>query len=340
MKAPKILCSIAALAFSLTASAQTATTDPVGFVSVTALANSDVTLAVPMARASEFKGVISAISATTGTVTITIGGTSPNWTTTPSQQFAPLVTSGKTYALQLASGSKEGLILPVLGNGANTLSVTVDASDDLTGVLVGDSIDVMPYWTLGSLFSPQPATGSVEIQYYPSSTPGTNLSPLVIYELAGSNWLDQDSGTPSNNVPLPFGVSYLARNNNATPVTFTFVGAVPMSKHRRVLQNLAASQQQDIRIGYTSPVPQLVGSAAIGQIAGDELHIFDNSAAGQNKSPTQILEFTASGWLDQDSGMNVSSTLFLQPAQGYLLRRSSANSTTPYVWNSLQSYLN
>ncbi|MEQ1747849.1 MAG: TIGR02597 family protein [Prosthecobacter sp.] len=338
MKTPKILSTLAALALAQ-GSLFAANTDPVGFVSVTALANSDVTLSVPMTRTAEFKGLISAISATTGTVTITVGPTSPNWTTTPSQQFAPGVTNGKTYAVKLATGAKEGLILPVVGNGTSTLIVTVNAADDLTDVLVGDSIDVMPYWSLGSLFSSLTATSSVEIQYYPTNSPGINSSPVLIYELAGTNWLNQDSGLNSNDIPLPFGTSYLARNNNPSPVTFTFLGAVPMSKHRSLLQNLSAGQQQDIRVGYTAPVPQTVGSIAIGQTPGDELHIYNNNVAGQNKSPTQILEYTVGGWLDQDSGLNVSTTLFLQPGQGYLLRRSASNSTTPYVWTALPSYL-
>ncbi len=145
------------------ASAQsTATTDPVGFVSVTVPAQSDAVLAVPLNRAAAFKGKIKNIS---GSI-ITVEGT-PAWTANQFVQNIP--TQNDTFAIQLATGTKEGLIAKVTANGVDTLTLQLDAGDDLSGVKTGDvdgilnadEIDVMPYWTPSTLFSSVPSIGFV-----------------------------------------------------------------------------------------------------------------------------------------------------------------------------------
>jgi len=338
MKTPKIICTVAALAFSITTS-QAVETDPVGFVSVTVAANSDAVLAVPLNRASEFKGVISSISGNL----ITVTGT-PGWTANQFVFNGPLDVGTdqiKTYAIQIASGTKEGLTGFISANGTNTLTVVLDAGEDLTGVLAGasgDQIDILPYWTPASVFTSLPASG-VELYLFPTNDAGVNHSPGTIYELAGTSWLNQDTGAAVGNSPLAFGQAFVLRNGSASSATVSMVGSVPMSKHRILLRTLAADTPQDSRIGYLSPIPEAIGSVGLGTNPGDELHVFDNSAVGINKSPVTILEFTGTAWLNQDSGANVNTSFMMQPGQGYLLRRVGTASPSTVAWSDLQSYL-
>ena len=148
MKSLKYIATFTAIALN---SALAATTDPVGFVSVSVPANSDAVLAVPLNRAATFKGMIQTISGNT----ITVAGT-PAWATTPAQFVQALPGQVETYAVQLASGTKEGLIAKIVSNTANSVTIQLDAGDDLTGVVAedadaiannGDQIDIFPYWT-------------------------------------------------------------------------------------------------------------------------------------------------------------------------------------------------
>lgn len=337
MKTPKILCSLAAFALAQ-GSLFAATTDPVGFVSVNVPAASDAIVAVPLNRTSEFKGLTSAFSGTSGTVTITVSGT-PGWT---NGQFIPLATNNKTYALQFASGAKEGLTMPITNNGGNTVTVTVDPADDLTGVLAnGEQIDVVAYWTPASLFS-SPPDGSELFSFAPlsgSAPAGTNLSPsvLLVFDAGTGVWIDQVSELSRAHLPLEFGASFGFRNNSASVYTASFVGSVPMSKHRTRLATLANNTDQDIRVGYTSPIPELLSAVGFPAVSGDQLFVYNNGATGKNKSPSQILVFDTE-WLDSITESPVP-TFQLQPGYGYVFRKFRTANSTVAVWTDLQSYL-
>ena len=334
MKTPKILCSLAALALAQ-GSLFAVNTDPVGFVSVSVLAHSDAILAVPMNRTSEFKGLTSALSGTTGTVTISVAG-SPGWT---AGQFAPLTTANKTYALQFASGAKEGLILPITGNDVNTVTVTVSATDNLTGVLAnGEQIDIMPYWTPAALITSPPL--ATAILGFNTSGAGIDRGPGEIYAFDGTNWQDDvNGGPPVNHTPLPFGTSFVLRNNSGATYNLSMVGSVPMTKFRVLIATLQANTTQDIQIGYMSPVPESLTSLEFPAVAGDSILGFDNSEAGIDKGPTLIYAYDGTKWVDDVLGGDVPSTVKLQPGFGYVFRKNQTASPQSLVWTHLPGYL-
>jgi uncharacterized protein (TIGR02597 family) len=313
------------------ATAQTAiTTDPVGFVSLNVPANSDVYFSVPLNRAQEFKGVISSISGNT----LTVAGT-PGWTANQFVQNLP--SQVKTYCVQIASGTKEGLIARITANTSNTLTVTLPAGEDLTGVLSGtsgDSIDVMPYWTPGSLFPSTTAAGT-QLFAFTTAGQGTNLSPSEIYAYSGSTWEDEVTSDDTTHLPLNFGTSFILRNNSTTAFTVSFVGTVPMSKHRI---RFPSGLEQDIRIGYNSPIPETISSLNIPAQAGDIIFAFDNAASGINKSPSSIYAYDGTNWVNDITGEPVGSADVLSPGFGYVYRRVASSSSV--AWSDLQSYLN
>ncbi len=337
MKAPKILCSIAALAFSLTAS-HAVETDPVGFVSVTVPANSDAVLAVPLNRSSEFKGVISSIA---GNV-ITVTGT-PGWTANQFVQSLP--GQIKTYAVQIASGVREGLTAKITANTTNTLTIQLPTGDNLTGVVSGasgDQIDVLPYWTPASLFST--ITDGTELYTFVGSNglpaAGTYAAPsmLYVYDTISGGWIDQLLETAVNHDALNFGSAILVRNNGASSLTLSMVGSVPMSKHRFVFGTQAGATEQDVRIGFSSPVPELLSSVGLPAVEGDQLLAFNNAASGKNKAPASILVYDGTQWLDSGTELAVP-TFQLLPGNGYIFRKAATVGASNVVWTDLQSYL-
>lgn len=165
-------------------------------------------------------------------------------------------------------------------------------------------------------------------------SPGKPAPPVVSVAAAAASTA---GSPPQDHEPLPFGSAFILRNNSPQTMQVTLVGAVPMSRHRRLLRTLAAGLRQDQWIGFASPVPEPIGALNVGFSDGDELLVFDNTAPGQNKTPSQILRFDGSAW--RADGINVSGTFHLQPAQGYVLRKNATSQPTVFVWQALPSYL-
>jgi uncharacterized protein (TIGR02597 family) len=324
---------IAALTASSTLLGQVYTA-PVGYVSVAVPANTDVALGAPLARASEFQGVVQSIA---GNV-ITVAGT-PGWTT---DQFV-FVSGGvqpKTYFLRVDSDSKEGLILPIASNSGTSVTVTVPSGEDLTGILTnaangtGSSVSVAPYWSVGSLLSG--AIAGTQIIFSSTTAIGINL-PTTTYTFNGTNWLR--GSTVANEDVVGSTQGMVVRNNHpSTALTLTVTGSVPMSQHRLRLSTLAANTRQDHRFFYNSPVPEIIGTAfnAGALVPGDQLLFVNNAATGKNK-PATTLVWNGTNWL-QGSTV-VTNTFSLQPGQSYVFRKNQSPAPSSVVWADVQSYL-
>ncbi len=120
------------------------TTDPVGFVSKNLLANSDTYIAPPLIRGVDFQ---SAIELVAGSV-VTVAG-SPDF-----QDDQWVYSSGvqpNTYYGLFISGDRTGSSFVISANGGNTLTLDLNG-DDISTVVQGDAIRIIPFWTLGTLF--------------------------------------------------------------------------------------------------------------------------------------------------------------------------------------------
>lgn len=346
MKASSLATLIAGLALSATLPGfgqTTVNSDPVGFVTVSVPANSDAILAVPMYRTAAFKGVIQAIS---GGNTIEVAGTSPGWTANQFVQSLPTQTN--TYAVLLATGTKEGLIAKVTANGGNTVTVQFDAGDDLTGVKTeavdgagnGDHIDIIPYWTPSTVFT-SGVSQDTAILLFPTQIAGSNLSASELLSYDSGSWYD-GSFNQADHFPLSFGQAFILRNAGASALQVSMVGSVPMASHRFLIRVLAGSVDQDILVGYASPIPEAIGSLNLGFTADDQLLVFNNASTGINKSASKILYYSPGdgGWVDGDTFEVVNTTFLLQPGQGYIFRKKAGANPSTTAWQDLQSYLN
>ena len=330
------LAASALFVASLYSQAQSVTTDPVGFVSVSVPAASDAALGAPLGRANEYQGVIQSVSGTTGSVTITVGGT-PGWVA--SQFVYASGTQPKTYYARIDTGAREGLIAAITANDATSITVTVPTGDDLVGVLTnaanttGDNISIAPYWTLGTLISGVPA--GTQVLTYPTNVAGVNLAASATYVYTGTNW--QQGATLMNDLILPPGQGFTLRNNSAATITVSITGSVPMATSRFVVRTIAASTKQDQRVFFNSPVPETIGNTGLGTAPGDQLLIIDNSIAGKNKASSTTLTWTGTKWLNGVT--DVTTTYQLQPGVSFILRKNSSATPGATVTSHLQSYL-
>jgi uncharacterized protein (TIGR02597 family) len=335
-------CALIFLAGAAAASAQTVVaSSPGGVVPLTIPAGSDFYFAAPLIQSPEFIGSVLAVSGSTITVNQTNG--QPDWTKNS------LVYSGSqsnTYYALVASGTKEGMASLITANGTNSLTVDL-AGDSFTGITTGsngDSIKIVPYWTLTTLFtncaSPSFPTGSYVMTY--NGVPGINSQPSNVYyfDPNGSlgRWYSESTGELSNNVCIPPSQSVVIRNYSASPFTLNIPGNVPLNKQYALLSTLAPNTQQDNPIGYLSPLPATLGQTGLGLTNQDQLLVFDNAATGINKSATEVITYYAGyGWYDGSTAMDA--TFQLQPGFGYILRRAATATPTSILWQNEQPYL-
>ncbi len=351
MKTSRLFSTIfAASLLAGTSFAQTtATSDPVGFVNVTVPANSDAVLAVPMNRTAAFKGVIQSINQTTSPVTITVAGTSPAWGANQFVFNGPLDAGTdqlNTYAVQLASGAKEGMIGKVTANGGNTVTIQLDAADDFTGITTevangtgnGDHIDIMPFWTPGSLLGTT-LPAATEFLGFEGVGAGVNKAATKVYGATGSSWEDGDTSDDVTHSPLQFGYAFVLRNNGGTLLSLSFVGSVPMSASRIRISTLGSSIDQDQRFGFMSPIPEPIISLGIPAVAGDIIFGFNNAATGKNKAASITYAYDGTQWVNDETGDPLTAADTLQPGFGYLFRKFRTISPTSVVWQRAPSYL-
>ena len=343
MKTRQVFPLLAWVALSLSPKIHAAVevaTDPVGFVSISVPADSDAVLAVPLYRTPVFRGVIQSISGNVVTVSA-----SANWVADQFKQVTP--TQNDTFAALIATGDaenngKEGMIGKITANGTNTLTVQLDQDDTFAGVKTetsnpgaGDQIDVMAYWTPASLLGTSLPNG-VQLLLFPTNQAGINIRSQTTLTMTAGAWTN--GAENANNLQLFFGQGFVLRNATASPQVVSMVGSVPMATHRYVLRkNSSTGTAQDIRIGYTSPVPEIIGNLKVGFTPGDQLLVFDNAAAGKNKSSVKTLVYSGSFWYD--GAVNVTTSFKLQPGQGYIFRRAPSASAGATVWATMQSYL-
>ena len=127
--------------------AESVFTNPLGWNNVTCLNDSDTIVGVPL-RIQGSQTTFSLASAPTidaGSATLTLSS-------------GNLTPSGLTrHYVKFKSGTKSGSFYDITANDATTITINLNG-DVLTGATTGDSVGIVEYWTLDTLFPPAEAT--------------------------------------------------------------------------------------------------------------------------------------------------------------------------------------
>lgn len=318
-------------AFFAIGAAKAASTTPVGYVTIgdttigqpSIKAGTDVFASVALLRPSVFAGAISGVS---GNV-VSISGT-PGFTASPAAgSFAP--SPGVPYIVQISTGARAGLIALITANDASSLTLAVQAGDNLTGVVAGDLVTVREATTVSNFFESSPVPAGTQVLGFSGTTPGVNLASDLIFEFDGSDWVDTNSFESAANVVLFPGESFVIRNQSVSAITSIVVtGEVNATNVRTILP--ASGVSQDIPFSYFGAGGEPIGSSSLGAISspGDQILLTDSTAAGLNKAASTIIEFDGSGWVDTNSFEDVSATFKFEPGVGYFLRAASSGDRT------------
>lgn len=218
--------------------AQSAVTDPVGFVSYTVNANSDQKIGVPMTQASVFSGAAATVSGA--------NVTSSGIPTLSGRNFV-LVTSGT------ASGAWEEI--------ASGTSTSLTLAAQIPGFAANDTFAIKPFWTLNTLL---PGGGSVPVSPDVENPRGlvllNDLAAVGINPASGASYFYTDgsggllpagwyaNGTfeAANDVVVSPETFITVRNLTSSSVTLSFVGSVPTTPSTIEVVARAAGQQDNL----------------------------------------------------------------------------------------------
>ncbi len=348
----KILALIGALALTFSADcAQSATgvTNPVGFVVLTTLSNSDTIFSTPLAQPAVYQGSVSTLSSTT----VTASG-APGWTTNGFVYAAG--TQSSTYYLRFLTGAQAGNFYTVTANSTNTLTLNL-AGGLLTGAVPGDQFAIFPYWTLGTVF-PASAAGTAfqastsvlsrktQIFTPDQSSQGINLAPSATYFFLNQHWRIFASGRTGevlDDIVLPPDSYMTIRNPVGFAGSITVMGEVITTPQSTPL-NSYATTAQDNAVAITYPVNLTLNNLGLAAAfvpstlfsRKDQLMSFDNTIPGITKSASATYFYMNGAW--REAGQNSSTdfgTNAIQIGSGFIVRKavnSSGPLTTDWIF--------
>ena len=339
----------------------TATTDPVGYYTLTAFGASDNAMSVPMVRDAVFAGPVNgSITATSFTVT------GAAWTA--SQFVFNGTTQLETYYCEFTSGPLQGLYYKITANGASDLTLDTEG-DSLTlhalpgnataALASGNSIRIRPYTRIKDFFEvsgvpviearPNAFTAKDDI-FFPNYTAvAQNKAPsLTVYYITGTGWRAAGQGaTDFSNTPLKPNEAFILRRRNATPLSIVNMGSVLMNTGIAFIAGGNGASANDTYISVNRPSPVKLDDSGL-RIADqtlsavkdspsafsrqDELFAF-NPGAGINAAPSNTYYYLAGqGWRKvSDASTTIGQTVFLEPGKSYILRKKSANPGRDWV---------
>lgn len=225
--------------------AQTATTTPVGFITVVipkatgATTPSNNAISIPLYATAAY---VSSVASVDSTTQLTLTGAA--WT---AGQFV-LAASGGTattpYIVRVKSGTNVGKFWLISANTASQLTVTnpYGGTTNITGLVsMNDSCEILPANTLSSVFG---APSLLQTGATPDAADnvllwnGTNWDT---YYNNGTNWTAGGRATFDSLVIYPDEGVFVIRRNTATDVPLTLMGTVPSTAEKTSLAGGGAS---------------------------------------------------------------------------------------------------
>ncbi len=334
-----------------------ATTDAVGLLSVPAAQVSDTIVSLPLHRPDLYRGPVTAVSGTL----VTLAGAS----------FATDSLNGRHYLLA-TSGSGEGRWLPITDSAGATVTVDFGTEGALGTLAVGVKVQVIPYWTLDTVFPNGRgvnASGNLlplsRILLPDATRSGIRLAPASSYFYysgtghGGEGWRKFGNTATvkfDHQILLP-GSSFILRHESGPASVFENLGAVQNARFSSWVGTRAANVPQDHALGASFAAPislsasrlfedgAFVGSPTLDQ-AVDELLVYNQSIPGRNRTPAFTYYYYTGtqsggpGWRLKGSPSTLqNSTLAFQPGIGTVLRKAASPAPLSVRWSVRPAYL-
>jgi hypothetical protein len=349
MKLKTAIPSIAAALLAATpfASAQNATTDPVGFVTANITAGTGSTKALtlfsaPLLDSPALDGAM--VGTVTSFTSNSISNSSAAWTA------GQLSNAATPNLIQITSGNATGRMFLISTSPANTdTTVTISQTDsqlvNLTqiGLSNGDSYKILACDTLSTLFGTPASTGVLGGANSTVSDTVTLVfngsASTYFYSTTLSRWTRVAGGNPdatNTAVPPYYGIQY--SRLAASPLSFTFTGNVPVQGR---IQNVNDSGLT--LISQYFPVDSTLASLGLQNIPGwvsnassslaDKVILVSDGSAS-------TYWFNGTNWRRIAGGSPISDTTVIAPGTSIRINKlgtsassSAYNQPIPYTLN-------
>ncbi len=337
--------------------AASSTTPPVGYVKTTLLANSDTFIGTSLTRPPAYVGTVVGASGSG----ITVSG-DPQWELGAFTYVAGA--QPNTYYVRLGAAPEgetnpfEGRTFAVEVAGASELIVTDPLSGDLSTVPAGTKIEVIPYWTLSTLFPPEDAGVTFEesptvfdirtqVIFQNSEAKGINKLGSDVYFFFNGHWRKRGESISLDfdDVLIELGAPLTIRGGNSNSFLFYLQGQVSLGRsavflrsEQGILQDNVSHSQIPFAIALNSL--GLVDSGAFEEsstvfLIKDLLLLFSNEQIAINKLPIDAYYYYGGGWRKIGGNINVDfGSDEVSPNTKIVVRKAVGMDSKVFVWQS------
>ncbi len=348
---------------ALAQGAATAYTTPVGYITTACAENADTFVANPLLRASEYAGLVGSITGDEVTLT------SPS--VIIANQFVYLdaaqtnATKTNTYMLRVTSGALVGRFFKVLSNTTTTNTLDPDALNTVSdqGLLAGSSFEVLPYWTMNTLYPNGDGIGSTGNFFSPVNVVYIFDSRDLQVDRAASNSYFHYTGDESNPAgwytsglatanddPISPAYGIMVRNQTASPLSLVQSGTVKSSAAAVVVDEFA-SDSNDTFAQVQSPINVTLNDSGLASnnvvrastnffSPLDVVYVWDSPTEFDPAATAGYFYFAGDidnpvGWYS--TGLSPAGTDLLKAGASIMIRKAPGTDTVR-VWTSPKSY--
>lgn len=336
---------MATLGLSLAGAHADAVSKAIGFNKVTCDGDADTLVSVPFHLKPAHVGLVDGDPTDTSSgsveagedIIITLDGTT----------FGDDTLVG-THYVRIRSGAKDGFYYEIAANTATTITLSSNG-DDLTGIVDGTQISVIPHNTLGNLFPNgdgvhPSASGFVRRTevFIPSTTLGINKGAQATYfynDTAGE-WQSFPPSGNKDSVVVPPNQVLIIRHNLPDSTQICFYGRVPNGTH--AVQIDIGTGKNDVFYSIDRPIPVSLRDSGLGEngdfevsanlfVRKDELYVFVPGEKNPGALKTYVLIPPTgagdSGWRAfPNAADDVGDDLVFQPGEAVVIRKAAAGS--------------
>lgn len=323
--------------------------DVIGMTKTLCQGGSDTLIGIPFQRPAVAGGKLAEEPRLNGNVAILSA-------TSPAGDFGEIA-NGEYYLRFIGDSASSGSWHPIVARSGNNITIH-QRSHDLSLLEVGDLFEVIPYWTLGSLFPPEtqstvhvsggplPPSRATEVLVTDLIREGVSLAPDRLYFITTTGWQQATSGFPvsGGQKVLPGQVIIVRHPEGADDTWFTALQRVLSGVERLPIRTSVRGHQDNV-ISLLRPVPiklselDLSADLFIDSASNsandrqDELLLFDNATASFNKVPTKTYFRVGGTWREDDGGTYPNANDEEVPiAAAIVLRKAPTTDGRSLIW--------
>lgn len=315
---------------------------PVGGVTKPAAADSDTLVSVILTRPPAWRGVAS--SSTNETISV---ATTPNWSIN-------LFAGSELHYVRMLSGNLRGHYFIITGNTADTL-ILDSAGLNLGLIASGDVMEIVPFWTLGTLFpnsqagiaytsTTVPVLTKTQLLFFDATAVGINRPASSTYYHYNGAW--RKVGQPSNisydNMVIYPDTFFIQRNSTAA-TALAYTGRVQPSYLGTVLE--ASITQNDNFVAIAYPIDITLDQLGLTSnsftpttvpvLTKDQLLWFDPDGNGTNRPAVHTYYYYNGAWRRVGASSSIDyGSVVLKAGSGFIIRKAANGISAPFVFST------